>query len=175
MSTPKVVLDFFEARSAMYISRELYKPRNFNRLLWISHEDGSRTFVAEQNKTYESTTGHTEEIVHFFVRMNDASGSKIGHAEIRRDISAKNAIFDGRPFIGFINTESEYRRRGHGTHLLRLMALYSRLRFEKTLYSATLISETLKPLLEKLCKCGLARPNQYRYGENKFHPAYDIL
>ena len=151
---PRQVMEHFESNSAKYIDHESYKPGNFSAFFLVCHQNGDRTYIAEQTKKYDNTSDTTESLAYLYTMRGL---TYVGHAEVRKDISAVEPIFLGRPFIGFIRTNDQLLREGHGTRMLGLMAAYAKARYGESLISGELVSETLRPLLEKLVREGSAK------------------
>lgn len=142
---PSEVLEFFEGMSARFVSPDNYKSDNFEIAYLIKHDNGDLTYVAEQEKDYQEK-GIEKNAYFFDVR----DGKKIGHGELRYSANRKEEFFDQKPFVGFTNTEDDYRRLGLGERRLFEMGAYSQIRYGLPLYSSTTITKEAEKVWQKL-------------------------
>lgn len=155
---PKVVLDIFERKSGELISKEKYRPGNFEHYFIIKHSSGDRTYLAQQTKTYD-TNKDTERLTYFV----DMRGEEIvGRSELRSNISHPDPYFIDKPFVGNTRTEERFRKQGLGRRRLLAMNAYSEAMYRLPLYSDTLNRET--SIWEVLVQEGLAR--KFKEGKN---------
>ncbi len=143
------------------MNMENYKPDNFESLFEVDNIDGSKSYIAEQTKTYD-TNKDTEKLTYIFDLHGDIVS---GHSELRYNISNKSKYFKNKPFIGFNDTEREFQRKGLGWRRMRLMNAFAQMRYGAPLYSDTLMSEQAEGLWQKLVKEGKAK----KIKEGKVH------
>ena len=151
---PEAVMEIFERKSAQFINKDKYQPRNFEVYFVINHTSGDRTYLAQQTKTYE-TNKDTERLVYFVDARDDRI---LGYSELRNNISNPSEYFKDKPFVGYTETEKEFRNHGLGTRRLLLMNAFSLTQYGRPLNSDTLNSEM--SLWENLVKRGLAKKFQ---------------
>ncbi|MDQ5883583.1 MAG: hypothetical protein QG654_497 [Patescibacteria group bacterium] len=139
-------IKFFEGASQRFILPEEYYPGNFEGLFLLKHENGDITYVATQIKFDEYNT--------YFFDTRD--GEEIGHGELRFAKDSEDEFFKDKPFVGFTDTEENFRRQGLGERRLLEMGAYSRQIYNLPIYSDTLISENAKALWNKFVSLGMA-------------------
>ncbi len=154
---PPNVKEAFENKSKLFLNWRNYKPNNFEAFFEISHSNGSKSYVAEQIKAYD-TNQDTERLTYIY----DVDGEKIsGYAELRYklryNISNKSKYFKNKPFVGYNDTEKPYQRKGLGWRRMRLLNAFAQIRCNAPLYSDTLLSESAEGLWKKLVKVGKAK------------------
>lgn len=147
---PPAVMQRFEGYSKMYILRDEYQPNNFTGVFVLSHNNGDRTYIAEQIKVYDQTSKATEQLAYYIEMRGDI---EIGHGELRKDISEK-PILDGEPFIGFIETEEQYKHQGLGARRLNMMNAFAQLRYGKPLNAGDTISDDARGMFEAMATEG---------------------
>lgn len=150
---PDFVRELFERKSQQFVDIKDYRPRNFQRFFLITHSDNSKTYVAQQTKTYN--TNKNTEILSYFVDSSDEE--VLGYSELRFNISNRSEYFQDKPFVGYTNTEQKYRKKGLGTRRLLMMNAFSKALYSLPLYSDTLVSGDAKPVWEKLVDQGKAK------------------
>jgi len=146
---PVDVLNFFEGYSKRFILPEEYVPGNFKKLFLADHENGDKTYIANQTKIYtEGDDGGGGEDLSYLVdyRANEI----IGHSELRFKGSSGNKYYQDKPFIGFTDTEEKHRKSGLGKRRLYLMNALAKSFYGHSVYSDTLVSEEARLLWEKL-------------------------
>ena len=158
---PKVAVDFFESKSGTLINRSDYRPSNFEACFVVDHQEGGKTFLAQQTKTY-STHGATEALT-YLVDI-DSDGNIAGFGELRLNLSDSRNYFKDKPFVGYTQTERTFQRRGLGTRRLRLMNAISNMLYSLPLHSDTLLGQESRGVWEKLVRAGLAR--KYKQGKH---------
>ena len=60
---PAEIVSLFESKSRLYLNTDHYTPRNFTQCYVVFHDDGSKTYLARQTKTYD-TNHETEELTY---------------------------------------------------------------------------------------------------------------
>lgn len=157
---PKTAMHFFERMSAMFILPEKYKKGNFNSFFVIFHDDGSRTYLATQDKTYWNK--QAENLVYFADITQ--SGLLVGNGEMRNSTTKKSDYFKDKPFVGSTNTKENVRRNGLGTRRLLMMNAVSQMLYGLSLNSSTTIIDNAEiRIWERLTTNGAAR----EYSEGK--------
>lgn len=141
-------MEFFEINSTKYIYEEDYKPGNFEEFYIIKHDNGDLTYVAEQQKKYPDDGDEVDDYEKDTYFFETKGGNKIGHGELRYNISSKDEFFIGKPFVGFTDTEKDYRRTGLGKRRIIEMNAYSQMRYKLSLHSSTTITPEAKKLWE---------------------------
>ena len=163
---PAFVIELFEIKSQVLIPVDRYRPMNFDRFFLITHNNGSRTYCADQVKYY-SDESDTEQLS-YFIDVNDDEEFQ-GDSELRKRISvagksgSENAFFVNKPFVGGTHTQEYCRRKGLGLRRIRMMNAYAQMTYGLPLHSDTLLSPEAKRLWERLVKEGEAK----RYKEGK--------
>jgi len=165
---PDFVMELFERKSQQFIDLKDYKPGDFERFFLIKHSDGSKTYIAQQTKTY-STNKDTEMLVYFVDSLDE---EVFGYSELRFNISNPSEYFKDKPFVGYTetyginkNTGKTNRKKGLGTRRLLVMNAFSNAFYALPLYSDTLTEEeNAKPIWEKLMQQGKAK--KIKEGEN---------
>lgn len=151
---PGKVMEFFEKKSEEYINIDNYKPKNFSKYFIINYKNGDVAYVAIQEKDYGKYAGTEESTYLTDMKEDDISG----YSEIRYNLSKQdNEYFKDKPFIGFTRTSPEFARLGLATRRLLTMNALSQAKYNKPIYSGTLISEQAKKLWEKLVERGEAK------------------
>lgn len=161
---PKATMDFFEGMNRRFILPEEYKPRNFEKFYVITYGNGDKTYVAEQLKEYSREKGPTEKEknVYFF----DTRGkNKIGHGELRLNITSKRDFFKDKPFVGFTETSEQFRKEGLGERRILMMGAYAHMQYGLPLYSDTLIQLPAEKVWNKLVEKG--RAEELREGDKR--------
>ena len=90
---PDSVVKIFEFKSHQFVHPEDYEPGNFEILFLITHSDNSKTYIAQQTKTYD-TNGDTEMLT-FFVDSQDKEMQ--GYSELRLNFSNSIKYFIDKP------------------------------------------------------------------------------
>jgi hypothetical protein len=147
---PSNAMDFFEAQSARFITLDEYKKGNFDSSFIINHDSGYDTYVTSQITYYKYTSKTTEKLIHLFETTKNLT--KIGHGEIRYDFLSKREFFTEKPFVGYTNTEEEYRRKGFGIQRLRVMNALTYMFFNLPLNSDNTIWPSAKRCWERLAE-----------------------
>ncbi len=153
---PLDVMNFFENRSKQLILPEDYEPGNFEGFQAVRHENGDITYIARQTKTY-STNRETEQL-NYLIDFNNQN-EETGYAELRLN-ETNSSYFKNKPFVGFSNTETKYRKQGLGTRRLLTMNALAQSQYHNPLNSDTLLSKGAENLWKGLVKKGLARTYQ---------------
>jgi len=156
---PVKAINYFERKSRQFTLSKKYKTGNFDAAYAVKHDNGDRTYIVVQRKTYDA---NNEEELIYFAEMREEK--MIGSGELRYNDSNKSEYFKGKPFVGSIHTEKNFRKRGLGTRRIKLMHAMSRMQYSLPLYSDTLNTEELKNLWENLVKKGKAK--KIKEGEN---------
>jgi|SRR3989344_2118918 len=138
-------MDFFERKSSMYIHPKNYKPGNFRSFYEIRHGDESKTYVAEQIKTYDS--GEQEINTYFVDIYNDEIA---GYSELRLGITNEREYFKNKPFVGFTKTYSKFGKRNLAERRLYMMNAFSKMRYDFPIYSDTVMTDRPKEMWERL-------------------------
>lgn len=155
---PEAAMEVFEHKSAQFINRDKYRPRNFEFYFVINHVNGDRTYLAQQTKTYD-TNKDTERLTYFV----DMRGNQVlGYSELRNNISNLREYFRDKPFVGYTETEKDFRNQGLGTRRLLLMNAFSGAQYSLPLNSDTLNSEV--SVWEDLVQKGQAQ--KFQEGEH---------
>lgn len=166
---PDAAVSKFEGYSRRFISPEEYRPNDFSGIWKIVRDDGSETFVAEQDKDYGDGKG-VERLVYLIDMLH---GREVGHGELRRSLrppSGDEEYFTGKPFVGYSGTESEMQGKGLGRRRLIEMDAISRARYGAPLNSDTLLTDDAIRVWERLVEDGLAE----HYQEGK-HTRYRMM
>lgn len=158
---PEQAVASLEEASRYLVHPDDYAPGNFERLFVITHDQGSRTFVAQQTKKY-GKEGDTEKLIHL-VDL-DEDGADVGHGEIRMNISNPSEYFADKPFVGFTKTAEGKQRKGAGLKRIRVMNALTHMLYALPLHSDTLMSPEAKRLWEKLASQGEAEKYLERQG-----------
>jgi hypothetical protein len=148
---PADVLKSFEGSSKRFILPEDYKPGDFKKIFLVEHDNGDLTYIGNQIKNYWNES--TEDLSYLFERRGQ---EKIGHGELRYDISSDDEFFKNKPFVGFTETEKEYHKTGLGRRRLFLLNALAQSLYDQPLYSSTLIADEARSLWEKLVVEGKA-------------------
>lgn len=155
---PQDVRTNFERQSRKFILPELYKVANFDKLYKFTHKNSDVTYVAQQDKTYD-TNGATERLTYFA----DTRGEEMtGYLELRLAISESSEYFKGKPFVGFTRTYSDFLKQGLGKRRLEEANAYSLSEHSLPLNSDTLVEGEAKKLWNRLVVEGKAE----KYDEN---------
>lgn len=155
-------MEWFESRSTLLIHPQDYKRGNFSAFYVIDHQSGDRTFAARQIKTYD-TNGETEELV-YILDLDNEENEK-GHAELRMNISNNDPYFKNKPFVGYTETEDDFRKQGLGARRLLIMNVFAKILYVLPLHSDTLISAEASSLWKRLVEEGKA--TTYLEGEHE--------
>ena len=158
---PEEVLKHFEAQSSKFILPEQYRIGDFKKLYVFTYPNGDIGYVAEQDKTYD-TTGDTERLTYF---EDTRDGTRTGYLELRCALSNKETYFKGKPFVGFTRTLERFQNEGLGERRLRVANAYSLGNYGVPLNSDTLIEETAKRVWQRLVEKGDAE--KYIEGKNE--------
>ncbi len=157
---PRAAMDDFEGRSKAFIDVEDYKPGNFDWFMVVNHQDGHKTYITHQVKTYV-TDNETEELTYFVDTTTE--GENMGNGEMRFSLSDEREYFKDKPFIGWISTEDKFK--GWDTlKRLSVMNAASQMLYGLPLYSDTLISNDGRRLCEAYVRMGKMR--KFKEGEH---------
>ncbi|MFA7298272.1 MAG: hypothetical protein WC010_01370 [Candidatus Absconditabacterales bacterium] len=167
---PKEVIVLFEGYSRLYILPEEYKEGNFEQYGYIKHTTPTSfiTYFALQEKTIDKK--YKEKQIYLFER--DKKGNKIGHGEIRLGIEYKKKdedFFKDKPFVGFTDTEDDYKNKGYGKKRIQTMNMISKQTRGLKLHSDVLFSDpNAQKIRERLEKEGLAKRYKRKNGRDRF-------
>jgi GNAT superfamily N-acetyltransferase len=159
---PKEAIDFFDGMGARFVPPEEYTQGNFEQLYVINHANGDITYIAEHEKQYDEN--NKEQNTYFLETRN---GKEIGHGELRLVTVGPDEYFK-QPYVGFTDTEKEYRRQGLGTRRVLEMGAYAKMQYSLPIHSDTLIWEKALKVWEKLEKEGKAEKVETGSGEFKY-------
>src|SRR4030042_2157230 len=152
---PRGAMKYFEGKSSQFISPDKYKPGNFEKFFLIQHADGSKTYLAQQTKTYD--TSRTTEKLTYFIDIREEE--VVGRSELRHCVNwnkGSQKYFKDKPFVGYTSTKEGMQRTGLGTRRLFMMNAYSLMDYGLPLHSDTLMSPEAEILWEKLAERGMA-------------------
>ncbi|MDA2936086.1 hypothetical protein MYX06_02620 [Patescibacteria group bacterium AH-259-L05] len=149
---PENIMKHFEGKSKSFILPDEYQPGNFEKFFVIKHENGNKTFVAQQTKNY-SDNGTTEKLT--YIVDVDKNGAYIGHGAI--NISTPDEYFKNKPFVDYTKTLKEHRKKGLGTRRLYLMNAVSQMLYGRPLHSALTRGPKAESLWQKLAANGEAK------------------
>jgi hypothetical protein len=150
---PEKALVMLEERSAYLVHPDKYRPGNFEKTYVITNGDGSKTFVAEQTKSY-GDGGDTEKLT--YLADLDERGEDVGYGEIRMNVSNPSAYFKDKPFVGFTKTNTDRKRQGYGMRRLRAMNALSEMAYSLPLHSDSLMTPDAEAVWKKLVDEGVA-------------------
>jgi hypothetical protein len=112
-------MDKFEGYSRRFILPENYHKGDFHQFFIVQRTNQEKTYVAYQTKTYPlETGGNTERLIYLF-ELNQKE-EKLGHGEIRFNVTSLDEFFVNKPFEGFTQTEPRLQKEGRGTDRLLL-------------------------------------------------------
>lgn len=170
---PDDVKKKFEAYSMNFIHPDDYKEWNFDKIWYIEHNfpDAYKTYFATQDKEYDD--GYIEKLIYLFEKNYE--GTKIWHGEIRlctkyNDNKKFQKKFKDKPFVGFIQTEDAFLKKGYGLIRLIHMNQLVNKEFGLKLYSSTLFVEWswAEKNREKLVEYGMAKKYLDTDWKNRF-------
>ncbi|TSC64423.1 MAG: hypothetical protein G01um101491_292 [Parcubacteria group bacterium Gr01-1014_91] len=153
---PETVRNHFEGMSSRFISPSDYRKENFNSYYVIEHTDipDLKTYVAEQDKYYGNIGEQKglERNVYFYDMLGEV---EVGHGELRYQPESDEEYFKDRPFVGFNQTEKEFRKRNFAFKRLIEMGSYSVMQWGLPLYSGDQNADADK-VWQKLMREGMA-------------------
>lgn len=149
LGIPCVAVNLFEGMSRRFILPEEYKLGNFKRFYRVDLEDRGNIYVATQTK---------QEDLIYLIELN-YSEVRVGYGKVRVDVDNKDPT---KPtpycFIGFIETEEDFQRRGLGERRLCVMNALSRAPYGSPLYSCETITEwSGQSFMERLYEKGIVQ------------------
>ena len=157
---PVPPLNFFKKRSLNLTNNKEYIPSSLDSFYMIHYEDGNTSYIATHTKTY-AINGDTEKLVYIY--DEGAQNNQIGYGEIRYNEARKTDYFNNKPFIGYTDTNKDYRRKGLGRRRLRTMNAISLYLYGLPLHSDTLIGNESGSIWKGLLKQG----EVYSYKQGK--------
>jgi len=164
---PKDAMDYFETRSKRFMDMKDYEPCNFDKSFVIIHDDGSKTYVVQQTKTY-SSNNDTEELT-YIAHINDRK-EFTGYGEMRKNLNNPDDYFKDKPFVGYTRTTDKHLKQGLGMQRLYIMNALTQMLYDLPLNSDTTLVTSAKRLWERLVQRSHAK--KYKQGE---HDRYVFL
>lgn len=133
---PDCAIQRFEGASRRFISPKDYRPHNFHYYFHVTYEDTIHTWVAWQTKPIYPYGAETT----LYLCDTLQNGEKIGHSEVRYNLTDDNPFFVMKPFVGYNETDPSYVKKGYGTRRLIVMNALSLALWNYPLHSDTLIA-----------------------------------
>lgn len=158
---PQVVRDYFESESGKFIPAEEYQRENFAKLYKFAHPNGDITYIAEQDKTYD-TSKDTERLTYF---ADTRDGVITGYLEMRLALTNHSQYFNNKPFVGFTRTEEGYLEQGLAVRRLEVANAYALAEHDLSLNSDSLVTQEARGVWDKLISDG--RAEEYDEGGKK--------
>ena len=141
---PPEILQHFESKSRLLVSPEYYVKGNFTHFSLITHPNDSKTYVAEQIKSFNEGSEKDN-----FVYFVDEEGDQMaGYGELINTFESQNHGAIGKPYVGFTRTYGpsdkkgsgyDFRRKGLGRRRLIEMNAYAQTRFGYPLHSSRIL------------------------------------
>ncbi len=145
---PKIAINKFEGMSRRFILPEHYKKGNFKEFFKIDFEDGNQIYVTTQTK---------DEDLIYLIEL-DSEGNKLGHGEVRIDLDYDPTYPKPYCFVGYIETEWDYRKRGLGERRLKVMNALSQILYGSPLNSGETITYwSGQPFFKRLSEKGIVQ------------------
>lgn len=180
------VLNIFEHYSDRFVDPQVYVPLDFHAVFQIDHSPVDRTYAAWQTKGIPGKGAESNLYLMDTLLTDNGQPLEVGHGELRYDFSNQDAFFKLKPFVGYTQTENEFKRKGYGLRRLVIMNALS-----QTLFGLPLHSDHFHKILEakeaeevwnKLVSLNLAEvveDNQevrrYAFVQNDLQPFLDLI
>lgn len=164
---PEAAFEYFGAKKPTDLSEEEYVRKNFDEFFIITLSNGEKVYAARGRFREDPSGKDDEEFIEEVTRFVDMrDGEKVGYGSLKHMISHQDdRLFRDKPRVGYTYTEKDFREQGLGKRRLLLMHAFSRMRYDKPLYSGVSHTDLARETWKSLAKAGRAR----RFRDGKYN------